>query len=354
MKIAILVTGFPPRYIGGTETQAYNLAKNLGKKHRVVVLTRSCRGLPREERGDGFLIRRFWYLDMPVIRFFSHILSSLNEIRKLRRDIDILQCMMLTPNGLVGVLARKLFGIRAAAWTRSDYKYSIKRNSITKLITRFVLRNLNITLVQTRSIRKEVLEDFPDLNVKTVPNGVYMEKDRAHGNKIVFVGNLTERKGLEYLMPALRRLEHDAEVLIVGDGPERKKLEGMSRGLNVSFAGRVLPHEVKGYMRDGKVFVLPSVGGRGEGLPNVILEAMSLGLPVVATRIAGIPDVIEHGRTGFLAEPKSPGQIAMYLNRLLENEDLRREMGRNCLREVNKYSWERIIKRLEKIYMEVK
>lgn len=353
MRIAILVTGFPPEYIGGTETQAYNLAKQLSKKHSVVVVTRRDKNTEKKER-DGFLIKRFRYINFPVIRFFSHIFFSLNEIRKLRKNTDILQCMMLTPNGLVGIIAKKLFGIRVVAWTRSDYKYSIKRNFITRLITSLVLKNLDIVLTQTNSIKNEILEDFPDLRVKVVPNGVDMKKGEAGGNNIVFVGNLTERKGLEYLISAVKRLEKNMGVLIVGDGPERKRLERMSEGLNVSFAGRVLPGEVGKYMKRGRVFVLPSVGGKGEGLPNVILEAMSLGLPVIATRIAGIPDVIEHGKTGFLVKPKDSEQIARYLNKLLKDEKLRKRMSKNCLREVKKYSWERVVGKLERLYREIK
>lgn len=345
MKLGILASDFPPNRIGGTEIQAYNIAKRLAKKHKVIVFTRHYRGLPREEKRDNFLIKRFSCIKFPGLRFLSHLLFSMIMI--LKEELDILQCMMLTPNGLVGILAQKLFGIKTITWVRGGDWYITKEKSIGRRIISYVIRNSNIIITQTEKTRIEILEEFPDKNIVVIPNGIELKNKLASGDKIIFVGNLIERKGVEFLIRAM--IGVDAELLIVGDGPERSRLESMS-GDNIKFVGKVMPHDVERYMRQGKILVLPSV--RGEGLPNVILEAMSMGLPIVATNIAGIPDVIEHGKTGFLVGSKNPDQLRKYIKKLLKDEKLRRRIGRNCLEKVKKYSWENVISKLEKTHKE--
>lgn len=95
---------------------------------------------------------------------------------------------------------------------------------------------------------------------------------------------------------------------------------------------------------EGGIFVLPSLS---EGLPQAMLEAMSYGLPVIATTVGGVPDVVEHGRTGFLVEPGNSGEIRKYLERLLSDEVMRKTMSENCLTEIQNYAWPVLLKRME-------
>jgi glycosyltransferase involved in cell wall biosynthesis len=345
MKIGILVSDFPPNRIGGTEIQSYNIAKRLAKKHKVIVFTRHYHGLPKEETREGFLIKRFSCIKFPGFRFLSHLIFSITMIRKEKPDI--LQCMMLTPNGLVGILIQKLFGIKAIPWVRGGDWY-LTKGPVGKRIISFVIKNSPIIITQTEKTRKEIIREFPGKNIIIIPNGIELKNKLASGDKVVFVGNLVERKGVEYLIEAMKNI--DAKLLLVGDGPKRPFLKSMA-GSNVQFVGKVMPEEVEKYMRQGKIFVLPAK--KGEGLPNVILEAMSLGLPVVATKIAGIPDIIKHERTGFLIEPGNSEQLEKHIKKLLEDEKLRKRMSRNCLKDIRKYSWKNVINKLEKTYKEV-
>jgi glycosyltransferase involved in cell wall biosynthesis len=358
MRIALLVSDFPPRGetlelkngislgVGGTEIQSYNLAKRLGKKHEVIVFTRRYNNLPLIEKRDGFLVKKFRIVKLPVLSFISHIISSAFLIRKNKPDI--LQCMMLTPNGLVGILVNRLFRIRSVPWIRGGDWYITRNNHLGRFITSLVIRKSPIVLVQTEKTKREVLREFPGKRIVVIPNAVELKQKRARGDKVVFVGNLIERKGVEYLIEAMRDLK--AELLLVGDGPKRKRLESIS-GKNVKFTGRVRHEEVNTYLKRAKIFVLPAK--EGEGLPNVILEAMSLGIPVVATDIAGISDVVKHGKTGFLVEPRNPRQLRKHIKMLLESDKLRREMSRNSLEEVKKYSWDKMLENLEKVYGEI-
>lgn len=348
MNITIVVSDFPPRHIGGTEIQARKMAGHLSKKHSVTVFTRLHEGLPGEERGDGFNIKRFRYIGSPGLGFLSHVISLLNKIRKERKGIDILQCMMLTPNGFVGALARKIFGIPVISWVRGGDWYFAKKSFWGRRIISFAIKNSSIVLAQTEKTKREILEEFPNARIAVVQNGVDPTRSRANGKKIVFAGNLMKRKGVQYLLSAVHRAKRSEEILIMGEGPEREYLEKLSKGLNVQFTGRVVPEKITEHMKQGCVFVLPSI--EGEGLPNVILEAMSLGLPVIATDVAGVSDVVKDGVTGFVVPPGDSESLAVALKRILDNQKLREKMSTNTLEEVKKYYWKNTMEKLENIY----
>ena len=352
MRITILVSGMPPHDIGGTETQTDNMARHLAKRgHNVTVVARSVSGAPKEEVRNGFVIRRFFCIDFPVLRFVTRVIFSLLMLKKMRTETDVLQCMMIRPNGFVGALAKKLYGYRYITWLRSEYRFFGRARLFLAWTRNIALKNSDLILTQTESIRKEVLEDYPEKGVIAIPNGIDLSDTKANGDKIVFAGTLNERKGVRNLLIALRKIKESGmnlpKTLIIGDGPDREKLEKMAKGLPVAFLGKKMPDELKTCLKEGMFLVFPSKEGRGEGMPNVILEAMSVGLPVIASRIAGIPEMIEHGRTGFLVEPDNPDEIAKCIKMLMGNPKLRKRMGRNCLMEIRRYQWVKIISKLE-------
>ena len=353
MRITILVSGMPPHYIGGTETQTDNMARHLAMKgHKVTVLTRSVRGAPKEEKRDGFVIKRFFCINFPVFRFISHLVFSLLMLRKLKKETDILQCMMIRPNGFVGALAKKFFGYRYITWLRSEYRFFGRARLFLAWTRNVALKNSDLILTQTEKIRNEVLEDYPDKNVMAVSNGIDLSHTRANGDSIIFVGTLNERKGIKNLIIALQKLEESGmnlpETLIIGDGPDRQKLEKMSNGLPVAFLGKKMPHELKTYLKKGMFLVFPSKDGKGEGMPNVILEGMSMGLPIIASKVAGVPEMMTHEKSGFLVEPDNLDELANCIKKLIKNPRLRKSMSKNCLMEIKKYEWKNVISKLEK------
>lgn len=149
--------------------------------------------------------------------------------------------------------------------------------------------------------------------------------------RVLCVGRLTNEKGQPVLVEAVEALlsqGHDVSLTLVGDGPSRSALEAMvrSRGLgsHVEVVGAVPSHEIRERYRAADVFALPSFA---EGVPVVLMEAMSCELPVVSTTIAGIPELVEDGVSGLLVPPGRPDLVAEALARLRDPE-LRRRMGR--------------------------
>jgi glycosyltransferase involved in cell wall biosynthesis len=204
-------------------------------------------------------------------------------------------------------------------------------------------------LCQTEKIKNDVHQFCKKAKLKVLGNGLEMPKKKANGNNVIYVGALIKRKGVENLIAAMNKV--GAPTLIVGDGPERKKLQAMAKP-NIKFIGRVKPGQVANYLLKGKIFVLPAV--EGEGLPNAVLEAMAAGLPVVATDVAGMKDAVEHGRTGFIVVPGSAEQLESHIRLLLEDEALRQRMSRDCIEEAKKHSWTSIIQNLNKTYSDLR
>jgi colanic acid/amylovoran biosynthesis glycosyltransferase len=155
--------------------------------------------------------------------------------------------------------------------------------------------------------------------------------------RLVCVGTLHEVKGQHVLLDVVAELVRrgvDVEVAFVGDGPDRDALEGrasaLQLGSSVRFVGALDRDGVRSCLDDADVLVAPSVptaGGKREGLPVVLMEAMACGLPVVSSRLSGIPELVRHDRNGLLTEPGDVPALADALARLAASPTLRARLG---------------------------
>ena len=152
-------------------------------------------------------------------------------------------------------------------------------------------------------------------------------------------GSLVEQKGLTYLLDAVARLKNrglEIHVQLVGEGDEETKLRTQASRLGIEkqvrFLGTVPNQVFLDTMKASHAFVLPSVPastGSMDGIPNVLIESMALGVPVVLTTISGIPELIEDGVSGFLAPPRDVPALATAIGNLLGDRDLQDTFGRN-------------------------
>jgi glycosyltransferase involved in cell wall biosynthesis len=157
---------------------------------------------------------------------------------------------------------------------------------------------------------------------------------RAHegrGRRLLYVGRLAAMKGLPILLESLISLRSrypDLVLTVVGDGPDRTALEAQAArlgvGANIRFLGYRSQAEVREEMRQADVFVLPSFA---EGVPVVLMEALASGVPVVATRVAGVGELVEDGVSGYLVAPGDPGKLAQGVAKLMEDPALRARFG---------------------------
>jgi glycosyltransferase involved in cell wall biosynthesis len=170
---------------------------------------------------------------------------------------------------------------------------------------------------------------FPRSRLHVIPNGVTVrrrEPVQAHVPVVIGTAALLERrKGIDVLLEASARMETPHRLVIHGDGPLRSELEAAARDLGAPAEFPGFATDVEARIAELDVFVLPS---RGENLPIAILEAMAAALPVVATRVGGVPEVVADGVTGLLVEPEDPEGLAAALDRVAFDEELRQRFGR--------------------------
>ena len=353
MHVAILVKEFPPDVIGGTETQTMRMASEIQQRteNDVTVYTKA---YPRSTDDDSapYEIVRVpnWRLN-PFVSTLTFVLAATLLLLRDADEFDVLQCMMIYPNGFVGYMVNRLSGLPYFAWIRGGDYYFMKDTPGKRWMIAKVLRD-TVVLAQTERIATDVRDEFPDTNLEVLGNGVHIPGESANGDVLVFVGRLKEQKGVHVLIRALQDTEE--KLLVIGDGPERDRLETLADKLDVDaeFAGEVDPTEVNQYLRKGKAFVLPSI--RGEGLPNAVLEAMALGLPVIVTDTGGVADAVIHGETGYVVEPGDQDSLRDRIGELCGDDEKRKRMGARAQDwVVENHGWQRIVNKLETIYNEV-
>ena len=213
-----------------------------------------------------------------------------------------------------------------------------------------MMRSVDAFIAISDEIREGLLRDgVPPDRIHRISNFVDPEIFRppAHGEKerlkeklgyagktlVLYAGRLVERKGVSYLLEAWKAASPDfprAGLLILGDGPLRRDLEDRAARLGIAhtvrFAGQV--DNVPEALRAADLFVLPSLQ---EGMANSLLEAMASGVPVVATRIGGVMDVVEEGVTGLVVEPGDPRSLAGSLRAMLGDPPLRARLAGSAL-----------------------
>jgi glycosyltransferase involved in cell wall biosynthesis len=146
----------------------------------------------------------------------------------------------------------------------------------------------------------------------------------------------------------------DAHLVVVGDGPERRALERcleqLGLGGRVHLTGFLSHHRVPAVLAHADVFVMPS---RYEELGSALVEAMHVGVPIVASRTGGIPDVIAHGESGLLADPGDPAAFADAIDRLVADSGLARRLGEGARRAAGAYDWDALAERVLGVYRAV-
>jgi glycosyltransferase involved in cell wall biosynthesis len=237
-------------------------------------------------------------------------------------------------------------------------------------LRRFVRWALRISdaVVAISSYTAREIARFADVPVQVIPYTLgFAESDARRparetkrGYQILFVGRLVERKGVTHLIDALRRLpaELGARLVIIGDGPEREALEAQARaaglGGRVAIRGRVSDAALRDAYAASDVLVLPSiVDARGdtEGLGVVLLEAMSYGVPVVASDIGGITDIVENDASGVLVPPGDATALAAALERLARDPALAARLGTAGEQRVRTaFGWPEIMEKWEACY----
>jgi len=364
IRIALFTDSFMR---GGTERQFARMATNLDREEFDVHVC--CL------RRDGPLAEDIESAGMRISEFPLTSLHNFGTLRQFTRLTKYLRNARIQIIHAFGFYA-DIFAVPAARMAGVPIILASRRELLNlrspwqQRAVKFACRISTDVVVNSRAAAADVLDGglasadrlhlIPNcITVPAVENAVVRKERRAQlgiDGEAPLVGTacvLRPEKDLETFLRACRLVRESvagARFVIIGDGPRRKELEGLTEKLALRDAVLFLGarDDVQQLLPMMDVFVLTS---RTESFPNAILEAMAARLPVVATNVGGIPEVVQDGETGFLVAPGEAAEIAKRTIELLRDEDARRAMGNRALERVREqYSVERISGKLQELY----
>jgi glycosyltransferase involved in cell wall biosynthesis len=295
--------------------------------------------LTHDEATPDRMRRSLLYKLLPLF----YVVGGMRGIRRLlrSRQYDIIHVHWPVPHVLFGWLARRTSGGKArlvTSWYGAELRWVQSSLPWLRRFVRWALRTSDAVVAISSYTAREIAR-FANVPVQVIPytlgfaDSETPQRQPRKGQRfqVLFVGRLVERKGVTHLIEAVRRLPADLEarLVVIGDGPERQSLEAQTRaaGLEgrVEIRGRVSDAALREAYGASDVLVLPSIldaRGDTEGLGVVLLEAMSYGVPVVASDIGGITDIVENEKSGLLIPPAEPEPLARALERLARDPAL--------------------------------
>jgi len=280
------------------------------------------------EKIDGLEVFHPRYFMIPKIGMSLYglkmFLSVLPVVKKIQRTFgfDIIDAHYVYPDGFAAVLLGKYFRKRIVVSARGSDVHLYSRLPIIQRLLRFTLQNSDRIISVCRALKDLIIPlGIPEEKISVVPNGVdtkaffsvpredARKKVKLHAKHVILsIGRLTPNKGFDLLIKALRNLnpevcQRDLYFAIVGEGGYRKELERLiaSLGLNkyVGLVGEIPHRELYNWYSAADIFCLAS---EDEGWPNVVLESLACGTPVVATPVGGIPEIIRSNGIGLLTK----------------------------------------------------
>ncbi len=349
----------PKLDVGGVETGTVDLAKGLIKKgHKAVVIS-----------GGGRLVQKLESLGarhyaLPVYKkSFFVIFKMIPEVEKIIRseEIDIVHARSRVP-AIISFFASRRVGVRFLTTAHGYYS--------TNLFSR-IMGWSDLVIVSSSIVARHMAKDLgvPNNKIRLIPRGVDLEefKFQLPSNtqkseyKIGIIGRITPIKGHDFFIQAIARavkLFPKIKVLIVGEAPKerpeyKKKLENLVSRLNierfVEFVG--VRENIAETLSSLDLVVLPSVGQEAFG--RVIIESGAAGVPVIATKVGGIVDIIEDGKNGILVSPDDIYDLTEAVLEVLKDRELAVSLAAEARKRVEKfYSLDEMVEKTLRVYEE--
>ncbi len=362
----------PPCY-GGLSVYADTICQLHAKKgHLVEAWTTLEDNRPKVEFSHGYLVRRFRPLigpNIPIIGLFGNPLT-ISMLPALLRHGNPEPEIMVAHSHLMFTTFAAMIKARLShcPLVLVSHGYAVIRGPVFDRLLEMYIITISRTIARSSSalvaLTAREASRFLKLGVPrercvVIPTGVHTDFFQpGDGNprikRIVWAGRFVPEKNLECLVTAFAQLRAripDVELVLAGEGPERRKLLKLSRNLNVEahvrFPGFLSTDEVLALLQGASIFALPSIS---EALPIAILEAMSCGVPLVVSKGLGLEEVVDG--SGLFADPKDPKEWAATIERLFKDEKLRNSLALRARKlAVERYDWQKIADRLEELFV---
>ena len=386
-KNLLLFTSTFPRWSEDEEMPQFifELGKELTKYFNVHILAPHAPRSSELEEMDGMIVIRYPYFyprSSQCLAYGTGILSNIrkhklaipqvptffiSQARALKATvkdykIDVVNSHWMVPQGLTAALIKPRSDFSHILTIHAAGLFALRRWPMGKQMARLITKQSD-AIFSVSSYNKEILEDLIRKRVRAdiLPMGIhthfYQEKldmqsarnelGLSNGKVILYLGKLSEKKGVSFLLRAFNVVLEDwptATLVVVGKGDLEDSLKVEAKILGISgkiiFAGWQGKSNVKKYLAASDVVAVPSIidsRGETEGLPVVLLEALASGKPVVATRVGGATDIIIDGQNGYLAMPENAQDLALKIGQLLEMDT--ETLTQNAEASVQKFDW---------------
>lgn len=384
MNICMLSWEFPPRIVGGIASHCYGLSKSLVAQGCYVhVVTLDFPGAAAEEDVKGVKVHRvpvetghpnFLLWSMIFNHFMEKKVAALGSLSRF--DIVHFHDWLTAPAGIASkhFLSRPLVATYHSTERGRSQGVSDPDGFTISGLEWWGLYEAERLITVSRSMADRICNEYqvPRGKLRVIPNGVdpaqyEMQVNRAvvrrrfglstHDRLVLFVGRLVPAKGVEHLISAAPRISRrypNTRVVLVGEGWQRRQLEEHARttaeNWRIIFTGFRPTVEVIELMHAADVLVVPSVY---EPFGIVAIEGMACGIPVVASNVDGLSEIVEHMKTGVHIYPRSPDSIEWAVDQIFSNQKLAEEIAYNARRSiVDRYTWESVAKSTISVYEE--
>jgi len=367
MKVCMVIsTPFPPKE--GIGYYTYNLSKKLIEKgHEIVVITRGSWNKTQKQVFDGIEIIRTPFI--PIYPFYLrlHRMFVKKVFKSLESQVDIVHIhtplppLIKTSQPILLTIHTPMLADNSYIKLRSFYSF------LTKISARFVsyplelkhIKSSDIVTTVSKSVAQELKQYRLNLDeVAIIYNGVdekfYSPKQNESVNNkkyIMYAGRIDREKGLFDLVESGKFIcneRSDVFFIVAGNGRDFNKLKRKTRKAGLQdrfiFLGQVDKDQMVKLYQNATLFVLPSYH---EGLPGVLLEAMSCGLPVIVTDVRGNRDLVSNGENGVIVPSRAPKKMAEAISILLKDKKLRKKLGKNARKTIEEnYTWNAVSNRI--------
>jgi glycogen(starch) synthase len=378
----MLTWEFPPRIVGGIARHCYGLTRALAKLgHEVHVVTLDFPGASEFEDVEGVKVYRV-RIELGHPNFitwafiFNHFMEKKVAALSRQVDFDVIHVHdWLTTSA--GIAAKNYLNKPFVCTVHSTEVGRVQQLSspdsyMIDGLEWWMIYEAKLVIMCSNFMKREINDHFhlPHEKVSIIPNAIDTSEYNRDINKeavrrrygigpyerlVLFIGRLVPQKGVEHLIravPLIARHHGEARFLIAGDGWSRSHLEGMAastgHGSKIRFLGFIPDSERVELLMSADALVIPSIY---EPFGIVALEGMAAGVPIVASNVGGLSEIVEHDRTGMLAYKESPESIAWCVNKILSDHGYSEWLTNNAKKKVDDvYSWKSVAKKVTEVY----
>lgn len=370
MKILVVSHEFPPIGGGGANACFYLTKGFADKGHQITLITANYQNMPQKERAYGVDIIRVASLrknreHCSFMEMMSYLWKALPVAYSLQKKEKFDLCFVFfgIPSGPIGYVLKKRYKLPyVIRFGGGDVPgFQARFTKVYKLLgpaIKAIWRNADVLVANSRGLKDMALRFYNKKDFAIICNGVdtntfypLPNSENMDEFRILFVSRLIERKGLQYIIPELKKIQEKTarkiKLIVVGNGPYREYLEELTKKHDVEamvqFEGQKDRQEIRTYYQNADVFILPS---QKEGMPNVVLEAMACGLPVIMTPCEGSQELIKEN--GYVVPVEEFSEKLIYL---ANRSDLCRNIGQKSREKAAScFGWDNKVKEYIQIF----